>query len=146
MFDRKLGTFKPYEIKLQEVMENLLHNFSEWVTCYFNNIAIFSDTWEEHIALIKKVYKHLQEAGFKVNPNKYNWVQKEVPFLGYLMTLHGLKPLKSKVSAIMVIKKPETLKQLQSFLGLVTFYRDMWPCRSHILALLTRLLGTIKYE
>lgn len=45
----------------------------------------------------------------------------------------------------MDMKKPTTLKQLQSFLDMVTFYRDMWPWRLRILAPLTNLLGTKKY-
>ena len=129
----------------QEAMENLLRDLNEWVTCYFDDIAIFSDSWKEHVSMIDQVCKRLNEAGFKVNPNKCFWAKQEVPFLGYLMTPDGLKPLKSKINAIMAMKKPENIKQLRSFLGLVTFYRDMWPKRSHILAPLTDLLGTTKY-
>lgn len=40
---------------------------------------------------------------------------------------------------------PNDLGQLRSFLGMVTYYRDMWPKRSHILSPLTELLGTKHY-
>ena len=43
------------------------------------------------------------------------------------------------------MKKPENLKQLCSFLGLVTFYCDMWSQWSHVLTPLTNLLSTTKY-
>ena len=66
-------------------------------------------------------------------------------FLGYLITLDGLKPLHSKINAILAMKKPENLKQLRSFLGLVAFYHDMWPQWMHVLTLLTNLLSTTKY-
>ena len=114
-------------------MENLLCEFLEWVICYFNDIALFSDSWEEHIDLINKVCTIIKKAGFKVSPNKCDWAKQEEEILGYLITLNGLKLLWSKINAILAMKKPENLKQLQSFLGLVTFYYDMWPQWSHVL-------------
>jgi hypothetical protein len=41
------------------------------------------------------------------------------------------------VEAILNLKAPSSLKQLKSLLGMMQYYRDMWPKRSHILAPLT---------
>ena len=38
------------------------------------------------------------------------------------------------------------MKQLQSFIGSVTFYWDMWPRQSHILTPLTELTGHKKFR
>ena len=43
------------------------------------------------------------------------------------------------------MKEPSDLRQLRSFLGMVTHYRDMWPRRSHILSPLAELIGAKKF-
>jgi hypothetical protein len=48
-------------------------------------------------------------------------------------------PVPKKVKAIRCIAPPTTRKQVQSFIGLINYYQDMWPRRSEILAPLTRL-------
>ena len=96
----------------QEAMENLLCEFLERIICYFDDIVLFSDSWEEHFDLINKVCTIIKKAGFKVNPNKCNWAKHEVEFPGYLITTNGLKPLWSKINAILAMKTPENLKQL----------------------------------
>ena len=42
------------------------------------------------------------------------------------------------------IEPPKNRKQLKRFLGMVNFYRDVYPRRSHILAPLTKLSGASK--
>jgi hypothetical protein len=45
------------------------------------------------------------------------------------------------VQAIVAIEPPKGVKQLQHFLGMVQYYRDLWERRSNMLAPLTSLVG-----
>jgi hypothetical protein len=42
------------------------------------------------------------------------------------------------------MQPPTFLKLLQGFIGMVNYYRDMWPHRLHILATLTAKTGAPK--
>ena len=88
------------------------------------------------------VCNHLQEKGFSVNLLKCKWAVQETDFLGHWLTPEGVKPLWKKIQGILDMQEPKDIGQLQSFLGMVTYYRDMWPGCSHILDPLTELLGT----
>ena len=129
----------------QEVMEKVVKDICDDIEVYIDDIGIFSKDWTSHIDVLDKVCSRLQSKGFSVNILKCEFGVKESDFLGHWLTPTGVKPLRKKIQGILDMQKPTDIGQLRSFLGLVTYYRDMWPRRSHILAPLTELIGTKEY-
>ena len=82
-----------------------------------------------------------QENNFIINPRKCEWAVKKIDWLGYWLTSDGIKSWPKKVDAILKMKAPSNATELRIFLGMVTYYRDMWPRRSHIMAPFTNLAG-----
>ena len=130
----------------QETMEKTLQDISDDLEVYIDDIAIFSNTFDDHMQVLDKVCSRLQEKGFSVNPLKCEWAVKESDFLGHWLTPTGVKPLRKKIQGIVDMLPPTNVSQLRSFLGMVTYYRDMWPKRSHILTPLTELLGCKEFK
>jgi hypothetical protein len=75
----------------QEVMENIFQE-AEDAEVYISDIGAFSNSREEHMALLTKILTLLQDNGFTVNPLKCKWAVKEIDWLGYWLTPMGLKP------------------------------------------------------
>ncbi|GFT49814.1 retrovirus-related Pol polyprotein from transposon 412 [Trichonephila clavipes] len=80
-------------------------------------------TFEEHLQNIRKVLSKLSDANLKLNPSKCKFFQKEVNYLGHIISAEGVRTDPEKVSAVKNWKRPKTLRELRSFLGLCTYYR-----------------------
>ncbi|GFV00897.1 retrovirus-related Pol polyprotein from transposon 412 [Trichonephila clavipes] len=63
------------------------------------------------------------DANLKLNPSKCKFFQKEVNYLGHIISAEGVRTDPEKVSAVKNWKRPENLRELRSFLGLCTYYR-----------------------
>lgn len=74
----------------------------------------------EHLEIL---FQKLKEYGVVINTSKCVFAQTEVNFLGYLVSSTGTRPQPEKVDAILTYPKPETIKKLRRFLGMMNFYR-----------------------
>ena len=95
------------------------------------HLIISNSNFEDHLNKVKIVLKKLKAAGFKINAEKYFFVRDNLEYLGLYL-------IKS-VQAIKDIAVPTNKKQLRSFIGVISYYRDMWKHRSDILAPLTKM-------
>ena len=76
-------------------------------------------------------------AGLKVNYPKCSFGLKESPYLGYVITREGIKPDPKKVQGIMDLGQPSTTTGVRALVGMVQYYRDMYPSRLRVLSPLT---------
>ncbi|GBG69930.1 hypothetical protein CBR_g4755 [Chara braunii] len=106
-----------------------------------DDILVFSKTHEYHVEHIEWVLHALKDAGFKVALEKSEFFLSEISFLGYIVTVDGLKPDPRKVAAVQDAPAPVTLTQVRACLGLASYYRRFIKGFAGIAKPLTNLLN-----
>ena len=104
---------------------------------FIDDILVFTETWEEHIQVLEELFKRLRQANLTVRPSKCSVGNTQVECLGYIVGNDRLLPNPQKVEAIKQAQKPQTKKQIKSFLGMVGFYNKFIPNFSHVATPLT---------
>ena len=99
---------------------------------YLDDVLIFSESLEEHIYHLHLVMDCLIDAGLKLNPSKCHFVQKEVQYLGHIITPLGLKLNPERVAAVQDFPVPQNVKQVRQFVGLASYYRRFIPAFAKI--------------
>ena len=77
----------------------------------------------EHLQNLECVLDRLREAGLRVKPSKCRFLQKEVKFLGHIVSEKGISTDPGKTEAIQKWPAPRSKRKLQQFLGLANYYR-----------------------
>ena len=89
---------------------------------FIDDILIFSNSYDEHLRDIARVFQRLRNANLRVKLSKCSFFTKEVKFLGWMVTADGLSTDPKKIEAVNKFEV-RSKKSLQSFLGLTGFYR-----------------------
>ena len=95
--------------------------------CYVDDLLVFSNTFEQHLADLGEVLGRIHSSGLKLKASKCVIAVSEVPFLGHILNREGLTPDLSKVEAIYAILTPKSQTQLRRYLGMTGFYRKFIP-------------------
>ena len=70
-----------------------------------------------------KVFDKLREEKLLINLKKYNFVKKELVYLGFVASVEDLKMDPEKVKAILEWPTPRSVTKVRYFHGLDSFYR-----------------------
>ena len=125
----------------QRAMNQVLRKFIEsgFVVVYLDDILIHSESLIEHLKHIELVVNELKKYQLSVKLKKCEVAKQEITFLGHVISNGSIKPDQSKCEALYKYKRPQTLTQLQSFLGLAQYYRKFIENFAKIAAPLYRL-------
>ena len=107
---------------------------------YLDDILVASDTPEQHTADLRHLFERLAENGLTIHPDKCEFGQTSLEFLGHTVNSDGITPTAERVTAIEQLPQPASTKDLRRFLGMLNFYRKFIPNCAEILAPLDSLL------
>ena len=84
-------------------MERVLSSL-QWQIClvYIDDIVVFSQTLDEHIARLQEIFQRLKTAGLKLKPKKCFLFQLKVAYLGHLVSQQGIQTDPSKTEKIRI--------------------------------------------
>ena len=93
------------------------------LSTYVDDIIIYGgDIFIDHCRAVNVTLKRLQKRGLRASISKCLFFQKEVEYLGHLISKQGVKPDPRNVEKIMKAEI-KTVSDIRSFIGLSGFYR-----------------------
>lgn len=124
----------------QRLMEKCMKDINlKEVLVFLDDLIVFSTSLEEHEARLLTVLQRLRENGLKLSPEKCKFFQSRVRYLGHIVSRDGVETDPEKVTALKTWPRPQTLKELRSFLGFSGYYRRFVQDYSKIVKPLTNL-------
>ena len=94
---------------------------------YLDDICIFAPTIDEMLDRIQLVFNRLKQFNLKIKPKKCQFFSTSVLFLGHVLSAEGISANPEKVDKVKTWPVPKTIKEVQSFLGLASYYRRLIP-------------------
>ncbi|KAI7951629.1 hypothetical protein MJO28_007313 [Puccinia striiformis f. sp. tritici] len=121
----------PFGIKnapshFQRMMDSVFGSFIRqgWMMVYIDDILIYSDDWDTHVQKIKTVLSTATATGLKMSIKKCNFGYGELKALGHIVSGLSLAIDQNKVAAVLLKPMPQTITEMQSFLGFCSYYRQ----------------------
>ena len=122
----------------QEYINDTLWEYlNKFCTAYLNNILIYSNNEAEHKIHIKHIFQKLKKAGLQADIIKCAFHVTQILYLGLIIITEGVKMDPAKVSTIINWPTLINVKDVQSFLEFINFYRRFIYSYSKIATLLT---------
>jgi hypothetical protein len=108
----------------QRLQDRILAGLN-WFSClvYLDDIAVFGKNFQEHLERLRAVFERMRAAGLKFNPDKCHLFQRQIAFLGYVVSQTGVSPDPKKVETILSWPQPTNVTELRAWIGIIGYYR-----------------------
>ncbi|MBW0536347.1 hypothetical protein O181_076062 [Austropuccinia psidii MF-1] len=110
----------------QRMMNTIVpHELSEgWLIIYIDDIIIFSETWQLHLESLSSVLMKILQVNIKISLKKCNFGFHELKALGHVVSGLSLGVDRSKLAVVLLKRMPQNKKEMISFLGFSSYYRQ----------------------
>lgn len=126
----------------QSLMNDLFRPYlQKFILVFFDDILIYSRSWEDHLAHLKIVLQILSTNSLFAKESKCRFGVLQVEYLGHVISEQGVSVDPAKIQAVIEWPTPTTAKGVRGFLGLAGYYRKFIRHFGSIAAPLTRLLS-----
>ena len=128
----------------QRLMDKVLCGMHKFAGTLIDDTLVFSTTFEDHLNHVQQVLDRLREAGLTAKKSKCHFATNRLKVFGHLIENGLIYPDTDKLAAIAAWKPPKTKKQLRSFIGITSYFRDHIARYATKAYPLTELLGRTK--
>jgi hypothetical protein len=106
---------------------------------FVDDVLNHTRTWQQQMQSLRLVFERLRQGRLTARPTKCFIGFQSLVFVGHQISDGALHPHPDKVKEIVEAPRPNTKRQVRSFLGLVGYYRSYIPNFSTIAFPLTNL-------
>ncbi|GFQ83557.1 hypothetical protein TNCT_172151 [Trichonephila clavata] len=111
---------------------------------YIDGILIASRNLNEHISHLKVIFSTSHGNDLILKISKCIFAKPEVDFLGPHVSARDIRPIIERIQALLDFNRPNTIKQLRRFLGMLNFYQRFLPNDAKHITKLSDFLVRIK--
>lgn len=129
-----------------EMNRMLSKELRKFALVFFDDILIYSRSWEEHLEHIQRILEILRQNQFFAKRSKCQFGTQQIEYLGHIITQQGVATDPAKVEAMQAWPVPKSVKALKGFLGLTGYYRRFIKNYGIIAKPLTKLLQKDGFE
>jgi len=112
----------------------------EFTAIYLDDLTVFSNSDENHLKNLNKVFDRCKKFGISINLRKSLFAVKEGKLLGNIISKEGVIIGPKRVLAIQTLSLPRNKKEIQTFLGKINFLRRFIPNYAEIVKDITDVL------
>jgi hypothetical protein len=125
----------------QRVMDiTFVEDLGRFIVIYLDDVTVFSQSDEEHLRHLRRVFEKCRRFGISLNPKKILFRLEEGKLLGNIISKDGIKIDPSKIEAIQNLEHPRNIKGLHSFIQKIKFLRRFIPNLARLLRNITNML------
>ncbi|GBL94277.1 Retrovirus-related Pol polyprotein from transposon 297 [Araneus ventricosus] len=121
-------------------MATLLQGCEQYCVLYLDDVAIFSNTWQDHMKHLDEILGKIASVKLKIKPVKCKFAQDCLKYLGHMVEGGYRSPADAKIQAVLDFPTPRSKTEIRKILGMIAYYSHYIENYATLVEPLTRAL------